>query len=164
MTQELSPINIQLFQRRRFPFPVDINFGWPRKYGTLPYQYKYWNILISRFPYHSTCVKFPKINLFLSIQQRTFFSQFRTHFPIHQHNCLNLLFLPNRLGLQNTPTASLQRGNLPNECPGYDTKQSDGEVPAMLELWGFQSTPSLPSLSGSLWPEVIASVRVLSMG
>ena len=24
----------------------------------------------------------------------------------------------------------------PNECPGYDTKQSDGEVPAMLELWG----------------------------
>ena len=24
----------------------------------------------------------------------------------------------------------------PHECPGYDTKQSDGEVPAMLELWG----------------------------
>ena len=24
----------------------------------------------------------------------------------------------------------------PNECPGYDTKQSDGEVPATLELWG----------------------------
>ena len=22
----------------------------------------------------------------------------------------------------------------PNECPGYDTKQSDGEVPVMLEL------------------------------
>ena len=22
----------------------------------------------------------------------------------------------------------------PNECPGYDTKQSDGEVPAVLEL------------------------------
>ena len=29
----------------------------------------------------------------------------------------------------------------PNECPGYDTKQSDGEVPAMLELWGMRSTP-----------------------
>ena len=29
-----------------------------------------------------------------------------------------------------------------NECPRYDTKQSDGEVPAMLELWGMQSTPS----------------------
>ena len=24
----------------------------------------------------------------------------------------------------------------PNECPGYDTKQFDGEVPAMQELWG----------------------------
>ena len=22
-----------------------------------------------------------------------------------------------------------------NECPGYDTKQFDGEVPLMLELW-----------------------------
>ena len=29
----------------------------------------------------------------------------------------------------------------PNECPGYDTKQSDGEVPAVLELWGMRSTP-----------------------
>ena len=27
-----------------------------------------------------------------------------------------------------------------NECPGYDTKQSDGEVPMMLGLWGMQST------------------------
>ena len=33
---------------------------------------------------------------------------------------------------------------LPNECPGYDTKQSDGEIPVMLELWGMRSTPSLP--------------------
>ena len=23
----------------------------------------------------------------------------------------------------------------PNECPGYGTKQSDGEVPVILELW-----------------------------
>ena len=44
----------------------------------------------------------------------------------------------------------------PNECPGYDTKQSDGEVPAMLELWGMRSTPSLPSLPGPLWPGVLA--------
>ena len=34
----------------------------------------------------------------------------------------------------------------PNKCPGNDTKQSDGEVPVILELWGMQSTPSLPSL------------------
>ena len=44
----------------------------------------------------------------------------------------------------------------PNECPGYDTKQSDGEIPAMLELWGVRSTPSLPSLPGPLWPGVVA--------
>ena len=39
----------------------------------------------------------------------------------------------------------------PNECPGYDTKQSDGEVPVMLGLWGMQSTPSLPLLPSPLW-------------
>ena len=50
------------------------------------------------------------------------------------------------------------------ECPGYDTKQSDGEVPAMLELWGMWSTLSLPSLPGPLWPGVIAPDRALSMG
>ena len=41
-----------------------------------------------------------------------------------------------------------------NKYLGYDTKQSDGEVPVMLELWGMRSTPSLPSLpvhSGSEW-------------
>ena len=27
-----------------------------------------------------------------------------------------------------------------NEGTGYDTEQSDGEVPVMLELWGMQST------------------------
>ena len=43
----------------------------------------------------------------------------------------------------------------PNECPGYD-KLSDVEVPVMLELWGMQSTPSLPSLPGPLWPGVVA--------
>ena len=52
----------------------------------------------------------------------------------------------------------------PNECPGYDTKRSDGEVPVMLGLWGMQSTPSLPLLPGSLWPGMVAPDRVLSMG
>ena len=44
----------------------------------------------------------------------------------------------------------------PHECPEYDTKQSDGEVPAVLELWRMRSTPSVPSLLGPLWPEVVA--------
>ena len=42
-----------------------------------------------------------------------------------------------------------------NECPGYDTKQSDGEVSVMLELWGMRSIPSLPSLPVPLWPRVV---------
>ena len=43
-----------------------------------------------------------------------------------------------------------------DDCPGYDTKQSDVEVPVMLELWGIWSTPSLPLLPGLLWPGVVA--------
>ena len=51
-----------------------------------------------------------------------------------------------------------------NECPGYDTKQSDGEVLVMLELWGIWSTPSLPSLPAPLWPGLVTPGRVQSMG
>ena len=73
--------------------------------------------------------------------------------------------MPSRLGLLNTLTAFLQRGKPPpNKCPGYDTKQSDGEVPAMLELWGMQSTPSLPSLPVPVCPGVVASVKSLIYG
>ena len=41
-------------------------------------------------------------------------------------------------------------------CPGYDTKQSDGEVSVMLELWGIRRITSLPSLPGPLWSVVVA--------
>ena len=44
-----------------------------------------------------------------------------------------------------------------NECPDYDTKQSDGEAPVMLQLWRMRSTPWLPSLPGPLWPGVVAT-------
>ena len=53
---------------------------------------------------------------------------------------------------------------LHNECPKYDTKQSDVEVSVILKLWGMLCTPSLPSLSDPLWPRVVASETVLSMG
>ena len=52
----------------------------------------------------------------------------------------------------------------PNESPRYDTKQSDGEFPVMLELSGMQCTPSLYSLPVQLWPAVVATDRVLCMG
>ena len=48
-----------------------------------------------------------------------------------------------------------------NECPRYDTKQYDGKVPVMQELWGMRSTHSLPSLPGPLWPGVVAPDKVL---
>ena len=52
----------------------------------------------------------------------------------------------------------------PNECPWYDSKQSDGhEAPVMLELWEMLST-SLSLLPGPLWPGVVTPDRVLSMG
>ena len=70
--------------------------------------------------------------------------------------------LPSWLGLWNTLTAPLQRVR-PNRCHRYDSKQSDDEVLVMLELWGMQSTPSLLSLPGPLWPWVVAPDRVLSM-
>ena len=64
--------------------------------------------------------------------------------------------LPCQLGLYNTSTAPL--------CPGYGTKQSDGEVPVMLELWEMRSSPLLPSLPDLLWIGLVAPDRVLSMG
>ena len=38
-----------------------------------------------------------------------------------------------------------------NECPGFDPKQSDGEVPVTQGLWRIRSTPSL----SLLWPSVV---------
>ena len=52
----------------------------------------------------------------------------------------------------------------PNECPAYDTEQSNAEATVMLKLWGMRSTYSLPSLLGPLWPRVVAPDRVLSIG
>ena len=46
----------------------------------------------------------------------------------------------------------------------HDTKQFDGEGPVMFVLWGMQSTPSLPSLPGPLWPGVVVPDRVLFTG
>ena len=46
----------------------------------------------------------------------------------------------------------------------YDSKQSDGEVPVMQELWGMRSTPSLLLLRGPLWPRLFAPDKALAMG
>ena len=43
-----------------------------------------------------------------------------------------------------------------NKCPRYDTKQSDGEVSVMLQLWGEQCASSLLFLPGPLWSGEVA--------
>ena len=59
---------------------------------------------------------------------------------------------------------SAERQDSRNECPGYDIKQSDGEVPVMLELCGMQSTHSLPTVPDLFLPWVVAPDRILSVG
>ena len=59
------------------------------------------------------------------------------------------------------PTGNKEYTDPLQERPGNDIKQSDDEAEVMLELWGI---PSLPSLLGPLWPGVVASDRVLSIG
>ena len=55
---------------------------------------------------------------------------------MYTNECVKHETLPSRVGLWNPPTAPLQRGNTrsTNKCSAYDTKQSGGEVPVMLEL------------------------------
>ena len=52
----------------------------------------------------------------------------------------------------------------PNDCPRYDTKQSDGKAPVMLVLWGMRSIPLLPSLPAPLCPGMVAPDWILCMG
>ena len=46
-----------------------------------------------------------------------------------------------------------------NEYPGYDTKQSDGAGPVMLELCGMQSKSSLRSLTGPIFLSALVHDR-----
>ena len=64
---------------------------------------------------------------------------------------------------KNSPVGcfSAEGWDVPNECTGYDTKQSDGEAPVMVELYGTWSIRLLLSLPD---PVVVAPHRVLSMG
>ena len=66
--------------------------------------------------------------------------------------------------LEYTDCISAEGQDSSNKSPENGAKQSDGELPVMLELWGMHSTPSLPLLPGSLWLWVVAPDRVLSMG
>ena len=62
-----------------------------------------------------------------------------------------------------TSQLGLQRSKTLQRMSCYDTKQSDGEAPVIMELWGMWSTPSLPSLPSRLWPGVVAPDMVFTM-
>ena len=51
-----------------------------------------------------------------------------------------ILFVQSTGAVEYTDCTSTEKKDTPNECSGYDTKQSDGQVPIMLELSGTQST------------------------
>ena len=59
-----------------------------------------------------------------------------------------------------TASISTEGWGSPNECPGYDTKQSDGKALVMLDLWGMRSTRLLASFPSPLYPGVVAPVEV----
>ena len=63
-----------------------------------------------------------------------------------------------------TESISAERQDSANKDPVSDAKQSDGEASVILELWGMQSTPSLPWFPGSFSLGVIISEKVLSIG
>ena len=92
MTRKSSPHVHSTFLTPTFLLPY-MNFSWSRKSMTHTTNTNIETFLLLDFPYHSTHIKFPKINSFLLIQLRTFSSQFHWHSYIHQYNCLNLLFL-----------------------------------------------------------------------
>ena len=56
------------------------------------------------------------------------------------------------LGVDYTDCISAEGKNSPNECPGYDTKQSDCEALVMLEFGECGVPLLLPSHLCSLWP------------
>ena len=73
------------------------------------------------------------------------------HHFVYWPNCLDVRIFRLLLCEEEDPT---------NECPRYDTKQSDGEVPVMMEVWGMRNTHSLSSLPGPLLPRVVEPDRV----
>ena len=77
-----------------------------------------------------------------------FFSFFLSFFPLYT--------------AEFTDSISVGGSYSPNECQGYDTKQSDDEAPIMLELWGMRCTTLLPIYP--LRPGVVAPDKVLSKG
>ena len=94
----------------------------------------------------------------ISVASKKYFCEIWYNFAINQLQTIHSLNLGKKFW---ELTASLQSPP-PNECPGYDTKQSDGEVPVTLELLGMWHTPILPP--GPLWRGVVEPDKGPSYG
>ena len=57
-----------------------------------------------------------------------------------------------------------QTGKSPSNTPTNVLDMILNKAPEIQELWKMQSSPSLPSLPGPLWPGVVVPEKVLSMG
>ena len=93
-------------------------------------------------------------------------SRKRTHFIIYSTvRWFNLREDPaySLTAAENNNLISAERLHSPNECPVFDIKPSDVEVP-VLEFWGMSITNSFPLLPSQFWPVVVASNRFLSIG
>ena len=54
------------------------------------------------------------------------------------------LYMPRSAGAAwHTDCISAEGRNTSNECPKYNTRQSDSEATVILELWEMRSTPSI---------------------
>ena len=75
--------------------------------------------------------------------------------------CLSFSFSRVSRGCRVHNCFSAEEYDCHNECPVYDSKNSDGEAALTLELW---EVPLLPSLSGPVWPGVVVCDKARSMG
>ena len=60
---------------------------------------------------------------------------FPTNYTIYIYIYIYIYSLVGRAE-QYTNYISVVSYELPNKCPGHDTKRSDGDTPVMVELWG----------------------------
>ena len=142
-----------------------INFSCVIYHQTNSYLFSFISVvlLIYLFTYIYICT----FHLYLCMFSSTYWCRMYFHLNTWFYNthCTNdwrlFSLVQSAVVVEYTDCFTAERSDPPPiKCPIYDTKQSDGEFPVMLELWGTQSTPLLPSLPGPLWPRVVAPDKI----
>ena len=129
----------------------------------------YWrNIFVGK---HSRILEVRNCMQYMMKNWDSFIASFRLLLEYTQYSLVHFLFPLLRIGqsagaVENTNCISAEGHDLPHHqrVSWYDTKQSDGDVSVILELWGMLSTTSLPLFPSPLGPGVLAPNKALSMG